>query len=139
MVGRTRFRRAYPKAPVVSREDALRWFCAILNSPVGHAWFVKNAGPRGPQRDVCLTLPLPQTYNPAIAAAVARIQGMARPGNITYVATWNPDAGLITPAGNLFGEEATNASMVNDFWRAVGTLNDMVLKSYGLEGPSGTA
>jgi len=61
---------------------------------------------------------------------------MPRPENIADVATWNPDAGLVTAAGDLFGEEATTASQVNDFWRAVGTLNNLVLDSYDIRGSS---
>jgi hypothetical protein len=128
------FRRAFPKSTHnISSEDILRWFCAILNSPVGHAWFVKNAGPRGPQADVCLTMPLPQIYEPAIAAAVERIQLMARPRNITEVATWDPEAGIVSPAGDLFREQADAAKETNEFWEAVHALNNLVLKSYGLD------
>ena len=130
----TSFRQAYPSVGSgISSEEVLRWFCAILNSPVGHAWFVKNAGPRGPQADVCLTMPLPRSYDPAIPAAIERLQAMPRPHNIMAVATWNPEAGLMSHTGDLFGDAADATAQVNSFWQAIAALNDQVMSSYGLE------
>jgi hypothetical protein len=123
------FRATYPTAAHTSTENLLRWFCAILNSPVGHAWFAKHAGPRGVQADICLTFPLPQTYDPAVVEAVARIEAMPRPDNLGQVPTWDPEAGIVTPPPDLFG--AAQAS--NDFWRAVGDVNRLVMASYGLD------
>jgi hypothetical protein len=96
---------------------------------LGHAWFAKHAGPRGLQADICLTLPLPQTYNPAVAEAVARIEVMPRPDNLGTVPTWDPVAGSVTPPPDLFGADHPG----NDFWRAVGDANRLVMASYGLD------
>src|SRR5205814_9551972 len=90
-------------------------------------------GPRGPQADVCLTMPLPKAYDPAIAEGVARLETMPRPGNLGAVPTWNPEAGLITPVADLFGDSAASAQRENDYWRAIIELNGRVLASYGLE------
>ncbi len=115
-----------------SPQDILRWLCAIFNSAVGHSWFAKHAGPRGPQADVCLTMPLPRSYDPAIAHQVARLQEKPRPQNLGSVPTWNPMAGIIKPEIDLFGEAAETARQNNDFWEAVATVNALVVASYGL-------
>ncbi len=123
------FRAAYPNVAHVSAENVLRWYCGILNSPVGHAWFAKHAGPRGLQADICLTFPLPQTYDTAVAEAVARIEAMPRPDSLGPVPTWNPEAGVVTPPPDLYGA----AQPGNNFWRAVGDANRLVMESYGLD------
>ena len=86
--------------------DILRWLCAILNSPLGHAWFAEHAGPRGPRAEVVTGMPLPQSYDPAISETVAAIAKLSRPRNLREIATWNPEAGIIPEDSDLFGEGA---------------------------------
>jgi N-6 DNA Methylase len=126
------FQLAYPALKATSSVEAiLRWLCAILNSPFGHAWFAKHAGPRGPQADVCLTMPLPAEYDPAIAQQVAHLEVLPRPANLDDVPTWNPLAGMVTLAEDLFGDAAA-AQTTNTYWQVVEAINTRVLASYGL-------
>jgi len=123
--------RLYARCPKEST-DILRWLCAILNSPLGHAWFAKHAGPRGPRAEVCTGMPLPQLFDPAVPAAVADIADLPRPRNLREIATWDPEAGIIPEDLDLFGEESERARRDNDYWRAVHRLNELVLSSYEL-------
>ncbi len=129
---KTAFKKNYRSGAVPSAYDALRWLCAILNSPIGHAWVAKIAGPRAPHRDVFLTIPLPRSYDPAIARHIVQLQGMARPHNVDTTPTWHPEAGKVAAHPDLFGNATDAARSVNDYWRAVTDLNNLVLASFDL-------
>ncbi len=112
--------------------DILRWLCAILNSPLGHAWFAKQAGPRGPRAEMIMELPLPEYYEPQISSMVSRIENLPRPRNLRAITTWEPEAGVIPENTDLYGEEPELARRDNAYWNAVLRLKGLVLKSYGL-------
>lgn len=126
------FENLYGVDPGASR-DILRWLCAILNSPLGHSWFAKQAGPRGLRAEICTGMPLPRSFDPAISEAVAEIEDLPRPRNFRQVATWDPQVSN-TPEESLnpFIEESEVAGRDNDYWRAVDRLNELVLGCYGL-------
>jgi hypothetical protein len=126
------FTKAYPEAAVPSVQDALRWLCAILNSAIGHAWVARVAAPRGPHRDVFLTIPLPRSYDPNIAQRLVDLKRMARPQNANSTPTWNPQSGLVSPQPVLFDDPISSGAAINGYWRAVDEINGLVLSSYGL-------
>jgi hypothetical protein len=108
--------------------DVLRWICAILNSPLGHAWFAKHAGPRGFNATVCENLPLPKTFNPKISEQVKILEEMSRPSNLKEVPTWAPPT---RPSGrSLFDMLDDNDS--DDFWRRVAKLNEWIELDYDI-------
>ena len=118
---------------IVLREDSsdtLRWLCA-LNSPLGHAWFAKQAGPGGrvpksSRECPCLDHSIRPSRKPWPHCGTAEAPKPSR------TPTWNPGAGIIPEGSDLFDEELEQVRRDNAYWRAVQRLNDLVLRSYEL-------
>ncbi|MBM4039136.1 MAG: hypothetical protein FJ290_11550 [Planctomycetes bacterium] len=111
----------------------LHWLCAILNSPVGHAWVAAHAGPRGPRKDVFKSLPLPARFDPEIPRIVERLRNMIRPRNLRKNPTWDPQGGMVDVDGSLFDHADSALDKAgNSYWSEVRKINELVLGSYGL-------
>lgn len=122
-----RMEKAYQRHFSVRSERALlRWICAILNSPIGHAWIASKAGPRALKGEDFTSLPLPTRYDPEIPKLVSSLRRMRRPPNLQAIPTWDAERGigeLIDSGGNC---------QAPSYWERICQINDLIRQSYGL-------
>ncbi|AMV27552.1 hypothetical protein VT84_24335 [Gemmata sp. SH-PL17] len=122
---------------LVSQESTLRWLCAILNSPIGHAYAAVNNTARGGQAKQWTSFNIPATYDPRIAVLVEVLERLPRPANLVDTPTWDPPTMTAAPtsqsAPSLPGmEDEEPEPSGNAYWELVREINQRVFETYGL-------